>query len=60
MKAEIWLKVSVPDHMTENQLRPLREYANRRGLEVVEVFDARRGDFLSEVVFNIHGGPEDR
>ena len=60
MKAAIWLKVSVSDQTTENQIRPLREYANRRGLEIVEVFDARRGDFLSEVVFILHGGFEDR
>ena len=39
MKAAIWLRVSTDEQTTANQLAPLAEYAERRGLEVVEVFD---------------------
>lgn len=56
-KAAIWLRVSTDEQTTENQLRPLQEYAGRRGLEVVHVFDisgvsAHRGaqqDFIKTV-----------
>ena len=38
-KAAIWLRVSTGEQTTENQLAPLQEYAARRGLEVVTVYD---------------------
>lgn len=38
-RAAIWLRVSTDEQTTENQLRPLQEYAERRGLEVVQVLD---------------------
>ena len=40
MKAAIWLRVSDPTRQTpENQLAPLRAEAERRGLEVVKVYE---------------------
>jgi putative DNA-invertase from lambdoid prophage Rac len=38
MKAAIWARVSTTDQETENQVRQLRGMAERRGLEVVEVY----------------------
>jgi putative DNA-invertase from lambdoid prophage Rac len=38
MKAAIWARVSTDRQETENQVRQLRELADRRGLEVVEVY----------------------
>jgi DNA invertase Pin-like site-specific DNA recombinase len=57
-RAAIWLRVSGPDQTTENQLGPLQDYAQRRGHEVVQIFDvsnvsAWRGQqekFLNEVL----------
>ena len=39
MKAAIWLRVSTDEQTTANQLAPLTEYAERRGLDVVKVYD---------------------
>ena len=38
-KCAIYLRVSTKSQDTENQLIPLREYANRCGYEVVEVYE---------------------
>lgn len=38
MRAAIWARVSTDRQETENQVRQLRELADRRGLEVVEVY----------------------
>ena len=63
-KAAIWLRVSTDEQTTENQQRPLEEYAERRGLEVVTVYDisstsAHRGaqqGFLKEVLYRARRG----
>ena len=57
-KTAIWLRVSTDQQNTENQLRPLEGYAQRRGLEHVATFDisnvsAFRGQqekYLSDVL----------
>ena len=39
MKTGIWVRTSGSEQTTENQVGPLQDYADRRGLEVVEIFD---------------------
>ena len=39
MKAALWVRTSGDDQSTDNQRTPLEDYAKRRGLEVVEIFD---------------------
>jgi len=38
MNAAIWARVSTTDQTTENQLQQLREWASRRGLEIVNEY----------------------
>jgi DNA invertase Pin-like site-specific DNA recombinase len=40
-KVAIWARVSTSDQEAENQVLQLREWAERRGLEVVEVYQAQ-------------------
>ena len=39
VQAAIWLRVSEQSQTTLNQLGPLRDYAEWKGLEVEEVYD---------------------
>jgi DNA invertase Pin-like site-specific DNA recombinase len=58
LKAALWLRVSDPGQTTENQLAPIQEYAERRGLHVVHVYDVtgvsgyqgKQEKYLSEVL----------
>ena len=46
MKAALWVRVSDPDNQTiENQIIPLKTEAERRGLEVVQVFKVGESAF---------------
>jgi len=38
LKAAIWLRVSTGEQHAENQLPELRDYSQRRGLDVVEIY----------------------
>ena len=58
MKAALWLRVSDPGQTMENQLAPIQEYAERRGLHVVHVYEdtgvsayqGKQEKYLSEVL----------
>ncbi len=66
-RAAIWLRVSTDEQTTDNQLAPLADYALRRGLDVVKVYDisgvsAHRGaqqGFLRDTLLEARRGKFD-